>query len=86
MNKVLAIITNPSVRRLLVFLLSIGTVLLHRKWGLELNAEEIVGVIVMALGYMGQSAVKEASMAKTDALAAVALNPPAPANPPPPQP
>lgn len=72
MDKVLAIITNPSVRRLLVFVLSFGTVALNKKFGLNLDAAEIIGVVVTALGYIGQSAVKEASVARSDALADVA--------------
>lgn len=82
MQKALAIISNPSVRRLLVFLLSLGTVALHRKFGIQLDAEEMVGVVVLALGYITQSSAKEASVARTDALKEMA----APAVPSTPQP
>lgn len=72
MDKLLAIVTNPSVKRLFVFLLSLGTVALNKKFGLNLDAAEILGVVITALGFIGQSAAKEASLARSDALAAVA--------------
>jgi len=44
------------VRRLLMTALAAGVVALNRKFGLDLNAEEIAALAALALGYLAQSA------------------------------
>ncbi len=69
-SKVLAVLVNPTVRRLLVFLLGFLTVALNKKLGLDLNAEALVTDALMVLGYIGQSAFTDASKARSDAMVA----------------
>lgn len=80
-----AFLVSGTGRRLLVFLLGFLTTVLNRKLGLDLDAEQIAGVVVASLGYIAQSAVKEASDAHADAKTALAdaakaaaANPPSP--------
>lgn len=61
MKPVVEFLVSGTGRRLLVFLIGFLTVTLNKKLGLDLNAESLVADIVMALGYITQSAVKEAS-------------------------
>jgi len=68
-DKTLAVLTNPTVRRLLVFLLGFLTVALNKKLGLELNPESMVTDALLVLGYIGQSAFTDASKARSDAMA-----------------
>jgi len=82
----LDVLTNPSVRRFVVFLLTFLTALLHRKVGLDLDPNDLLAVITVGLGYIGQSAVREAVVAHADAktdiaqaLAGKSAVPPSPA-------
>lgn len=68
MQKILEILKQPTIRRLLVFLVGLAVTALHRRFGIELNAEEIVGTVVLVLGYIGQSAYTDASKTRSDAL------------------
>lgn len=77
MQKFLAVLTNPSVRRLLVFLVGFGTVALNKKLGLDLDANALVTDALMVLGYIGQSAYTDASKARSDALVEASKAPPA---------
>lgn len=68
MQKAIEILTNPTVRRLVVFLLGFLTVLLHKKLGLDLDPNDLVAMAVTVIGYIGQSAYTDASKARSDAL------------------
>jgi hypothetical protein len=74
-------ISSGTGRRLLVLLLGLLLPLLNKKLGLELDANALVADVVLVLGYIVQSAGKEAIMAHADAKMAladaVALNKPA---------
>jgi hypothetical protein len=79
MQKVLELLKNPTIRRLLVFLVGLAVTALHRRFGIELNAEEIVGTVVLVLGYIGQSAFTDASKTRSDALVEASRSPSPPA-------
>lgn len=68
MSKALEILKSPTVRRLLVFLIGLAVTALHRKFGIELNAEEIVGTVMLVIGYIAQSAFTDASKTRSEAL------------------
>lgn len=72
-SKAVEVLTNPTVRRLLVFVIGMGTTLLHKKLGLELDANDILATVLLVLGYVGQSAYNDASKARSDALMAASL-------------
>lgn len=71
-SKVMAVLVNPTVRRLIVFLLGFLTVALNKKLGLDLNAESMVTDALLVLGYIGQSAYTDASKVRSDALVTAA--------------
>lgn len=72
MQSVLTFLANPSVRRFLVSMLAIGIAALNKRLGLNLEAGELFDVVLVALGYVGQSAAKEAMVAHADAKTALA--------------
>jgi len=59
----LPLVKSGTFRRLVVFLVGLLAVALNRRFGLELNAEEVAGVVVMAVAYLLQSASKEKAIA-----------------------
>lgn len=75
MKKLIEIITNPTVRRLIVFLLGFLTVALNKKLGLDLNPEALVTDALLVLGYVGQSAFVDASKARSEALVEATAKP-----------
>ena len=83
MQKLVELLANPSLRRILVYLLTFGTTALHRRFGIELDATEIIAIIATGLGYLAQSAYTDASKARSNALVEVGVMalPAAPASP-----
>lgn len=73
----LAFLTSGSGRRLAVFVAGFLVVTLNKRFGLDLDTNALIADVTLALGYVVQSAAKEASdnhaEAKVDA--AVAANP-----------
>lgn len=74
-EKIMEILKAPTVRRLLVFVVGLGTVVLNRRFGLDLSAEQIVGDVVLTLGYLGQSAFTDASKVRSAALVEAGVQP-----------
>lgn len=68
MDKFLEVLKNPTVRRLVVFLLGLGCTVLHKKLGLDLDPNDILATVVLTLGYVGQSAYTDASKTRSQAL------------------
>lgn len=68
MQKVIEVLASPTVRRLAVFLIGLGVTALHKRFGLEMDAAEIYGTVLMVLGYVGQSAFTDASKTRSDAM------------------
>jgi hypothetical protein len=62
-----AFLASGTGRRLIVFLVSFLTVTLNKKLGLDLDANALIADVTMALGYIAQSAAKEASDAHAEA-------------------
>lgn len=76
MEMLLAVVKSGSFRRIVAAVVSLGVVALNRKFGLGLQAEEIAGVVVLAVTYLLQSASKEKALgvaAKAGEAAAAAL-------------
>lgn len=67
MQKLLEVLSNSSIRRFIVFLLTFATVALNKRIGLDLDPNAMFDVILVALGYIGQSAAKEVGVALADA-------------------
>lgn len=67
MAKFLEILSNPSVRRFVVTLITMGTVALNKKLGLDLDPNHLFDLCLVGLGYIAQSAGKEAIVAHADA-------------------
>jgi hypothetical protein len=67
MKALLAFLASGTGRRLLVFAASFLTVTLNKRLGLELDANALIADVTLALGYVVQSAAKEASDAHADA-------------------
>lgn len=63
---------NPSLKRLVIMLGGVAVVAVNKKLGLDLGDLEIGSIATMVVAYLGQSAMKEVSLAKVDAAAAVA--------------
>lgn len=76
MNIALTVIQSGTFRRLLAVILGASVVAFGRRFGVELNAEELAALTVMVLTYLIQSAARQG---KDGA-------PAAPAPPPPPVP
>lgn len=77
MSKVLGVISAVAAwlvsgtgRRLLAFLAALAIPLLNKKFGWELSEEAVVGQMVLALGYITGSNLKEGAVAKAQAMAA----------------
>ena len=68
-------VVSGTGRRILVFVLGFLTVALNNKLGLNLNAEQLAAEIALALGYLIQSASKQASVAKTEQALVSAVSP-----------
>lgn len=76
MDKVLGIfkgiveaLPSGTVRRAAAAVLGITLVALNHKLGLDLSDAELAALSAMVLGYLGQSAYKEAAQAKAAAVA-----------------
>lgn len=74
MAKFLEILSNPSVRRFVVTLITMGTVALNKKLGLDLDPNHLFDLCIVGLGYVGQSAAREAVVAHADAKVAASDN------------
>lgn len=78
LSVVFGFLLSGTGRRLLVFLLGFLTVALNKRFGLDLDANQLVGELALILGYITQSAVKEASDAHAEAkLSAASVSTPA---------
>ena len=66
-------LTNPTLRRAVIFLASAAVVALNKKLGLDLDPTAIGSLAVMVVGYLGASNFKEASIAHAEAAKADAL-------------
>ena len=53
-----------SLKRLAAFVVPAIVLAVNKKLGLELGNLEVTGITALALGYLGQSAMKEVAMAK----------------------
>lgn len=69
---ILDAVMSGTGRRLLVFLLGFATVALNKRFGLDLDPQAIVAELALILGYIVQSAAKEAVVAHADARVAAA--------------
>lgn len=58
---------SAMLRRLIGFLVTPGVALANRKWGLGLEAGEVEAIAAASIGYVAQSAWKEAAIAKAAA-------------------
>ena len=72
MQKFIAVLTNPSVRRIVVFLLGFLTIALNKKLGLDLDPNAMLTDALLVLGYVGQAAYTDASKSRSDAMLAAA--------------
>lgn len=66
-------LTNPTLRRAVIFLASAAVVALNKKLGLDLDPTAIGSLAVMVVGYLGASNWKEGALAHADAAKANAL-------------
>lgn len=64
---------NPTVRRLLMALLAGGVVVLNKKLGLDLSAEQLYSLAGLAAMYLFGSNYKESQLAHAEAAKADAL-------------
>jgi len=64
---------NPTVRRLLMALLAGGVVVLNKKLGLDLTAEQLYSLAGLAAMYLFGSNYKESQLAHADAAKSSAL-------------
>ena len=62
------VLASPTFRRFLVWVLTFLTVALNKKLGLELDAAQIASVIIAALAYLAQSALRQGKPAEPPAL------------------
>jgi hypothetical protein len=60
---------NGPGKRILVTLLGVGSVALNKKFGLNLGDAEIAAIASLIITFVGQSAWKEAAMAKAEVAA-----------------
>lgn len=63
----MAFLTSGTGRRLVVFVASFLTVTLNKRLGLDLDPNALIADVTLALGYVVQSSVKEASDNHADA-------------------
>ena len=66
-------LTNPTLRRAVIFLASAAVVALNKKLGLDLDPTAIGSLAVMVVGYLAGSNYKEAAVAHAEAAKADAL-------------
>lgn len=67
MAAIFAFLTSGTGRRLLAFLLGLALPILNKKLNLELDATAIVADVALVLGYIAQSAFKQAADTSADA-------------------
>lgn len=67
------VMTNPTVRRLLMALLAGGVVVLNKKLGLDLSAEQLYSLAGLAAMYLFGSNYKESHLAHAEAAKTSAL-------------
>lgn len=67
MELLLAFLKSGTFRRIVVFVVGLAVVALNRRFGLDLQTEEIAGVVVLAITYLLQSASKEKVLGKAEA-------------------
>lgn len=67
------VMTNPTVRRLLMALLAGGVVVLNKKLGLDLSAEQLYSLAGLAAMYLFGSNYKESQFAHAEAAKTSAL-------------
>ena len=72
MDKLVAFLSNGTVRRLAVFLLGLLVPILNKKFGWEFDPAVIIADVVLALGYVVSSNGKEAVQMNSDAKVAIA--------------
>lgn len=61
------ILENAGLKRLAAFLVTFLALLLSKKLGIELTSEEKAELVALTIAFIGQSAWKEASLAKSEA-------------------
>lgn len=66
---------SGSFRRFLVFLLTAGATLVHRKFGFEIEASTIEWLVGLAMVYIGGGNLKDAIVARAGNLKAAAPEP-----------
>lgn len=83
MQALVAFLQTGTFRRFLVFGIGLAVVVLNKKLGLDLDASAVIADVTLVLGYVMQSAAKEASdthaAAKVEAAKATAPDAPLPA-------
>jgi len=72
LSKVAEFLANATVRRLVVSVIGVLFVALNKKFDLHLDADQLYGIVLLTLGYVVQSAAKEAVVAHADAKVEVA--------------
>jgi hypothetical protein len=68
----LTVISAPTIRRLLVTAITALVVLVNGRFGVALDGEELAGLVLLALGYLAQSALVDRARILTVANAAAA--------------
>lgn len=58
---------TSSIKRLAAFLIGLLAIVLNKKLGLELDASTQAAIVTIVLGFIGQSAWKEAKLAGSGA-------------------
>ena len=72
MEAVLELLKSPSIKRLLVLLVTSAVVALNKKLGLSLSDVDIASLAGLVGAYLLQSGIKAAAVAKADGEAAAA--------------
>lgn len=65
------LLSNPSLKRVVVGGLTAAIVALNKKLGLDLGPVDIVSLVTLAVAFLTQSAIKEVKLAGIDAAAKV---------------
>jgi hypothetical protein len=72
LQKSVDFLANPTVRRLAVTLVGLGFAALNKRFGLNLDADQLYSLVALCVGYVAQSAFTQVGGQHADAKAALA--------------
>lgn len=71
MSSIIDLLSNPSLKRLIVTICGAALVALNKRLGLDLSTVDIASITTLAIAFLTQSAIKEVKLAGVEAAARI---------------